>query len=149
METSQTLENNKKIARQSLESFEKKDISLLDKITDQSKYKMHFPGKPEALNYEETKNLNLEYYTAFPDAKVTINFQVAEGDYVVSYITYNGTQKGILQGISPSNKKVTTTGIAIVRISNGKITEEWNEFDAMGMMQQIGAIPETMEQQNR
>lgn len=145
MET-QNFEANKKIARQSFEAFEKKDFSLLEKITDTSKFQLHFPGKTESLNYQEGVKLNEEYSSAFPDAKVTIENQVCEGEYVVSRVTYDGTHKGELQGISPSYKNVKVTGITIQRIVDGKIVEEWDEFDALGMMQQIGAIPEMAQQ---
>ena len=147
METSnKTIENNKKIARQSFESFEKKDTKLLDSISDQSKFKLHFPGISDSLNYEASKNINKEYNNAFPDAKVTIDLQIAEGEYVATRITYSGTHKGTLNGVPASNKRAKVSGMSIQRIVNGKIVEQWNEFDALGMMQQIGAIHETIEQ---
>lgn len=136
-------QENKKIARQSFEAFEKNDYSLLEKITDTGKFRLHFPGQPEALNYEDALKTNKEYNSAFPDTKVTIENQVAEGDFVVTRVTYEGTHKGELQGTAPSNKKVKVSGLSMQKIVNGKITEEWAEFDALGMLQQIGAIPET------
>jgi steroid delta-isomerase-like uncharacterized protein len=141
MET-KTLETNKKIARQSFEAFEKKDYSLLEKIADTTKYKLHFPGFEKPLKYAEAVQLNKGYNTAFPDTKVTIENQIAEGDFVLTRVTYQGTNKGELQGIPASGKKAKVTGMSLQRIVNGKIVEEWNEFDALGMMQQVGAIPE-------
>jgi len=44
-------------------------------------------------------------------------------------------------GIPPSGKRVTITGISITRIANGKAVEDWVNFDTLGMLQQIGAIP--------
>jgi predicted ester cyclase len=44
-------------------------------------------------------------------------------------------------GIAPTGKRVTTTGVMIDRIVGGKIAEEWEEYDALGMMQQLGVIP--------
>lgn len=140
--TTQTLENNKKIARQSIEAFEKKDYNLLEKITDTSKFKLHVPGNKNPLNYKEAVKFNNEYNTAFPDTKVTIESQVAEGDHVVTKLSYHGTHKGELQGIPASGKKVKVTGMSLQRIVNGKIVEEWDEMDSLGMMKQIGAIPE-------
>lgn len=141
MET-QTLTENKKIARQSFQAFEKKDYASLEKITDTKKYKLNFPGIENPMNFEEAVKLNKEYNSAFPDAKVTIENQIAEGDYVVTRVTYHGTNKGEFQGISASNKKAKVTGMSLQRIVKGKLVEEWTEFDALGMMQQIGAIPE-------
>lgn len=141
---SQNFQENKKIARQSFEAFEKNDYSLLEKITDTGKFRLHFPGQPQPLNYEDAVKLNKEYNTAFPDTKVTIENQVAEGEFVVTRVTYTGTNKGEFQGTPASNKKATVTGLSMQRIVNGKIVEEWIEFDALGMMQQIGVIPETV-----
>lgn len=148
METN-NFEANKKIARQSFEAFEKNDSSLFERITDKNQYKLHFPGKTEPLNYEEAVKSNQEYNDAFPDAKVTIEKQIAEGEYVVTRVIYSGTHKGELQGISPTNKKVTVSGLSMQRIVNGKIVEEWAEFDALGMLQKIGAIPEKLEHEEQ
>lgn len=111
-------------------------------MTDNKKYKSHFPGYEKPLDYEATVKLNEEYNTAFPDAKATIEFQIAEGDYVLTRVSFHGINKGEFQGIPASNKKIKTTGMTLHHIVNGKIVEEWNEFDALSMMQQIGAIPE-------
>jgi predicted ester cyclase len=55
--------------------------------------------------------------------------------------TATATHKGELMGIAPTGKQVTITGIAIDRIDGGKIVEEWENFDRMSMMQQLGVIP--------
>lgn len=57
-------------------------------------------------------------------------------------MTFTGTQKGEFNGMPASNKKATITGVSIQTIVNGKIVEEWAEFDALGLMQQLGALPE-------
>ena len=141
MET-KTLNANKKIARQSFEANSKGDFDTLEKITDTKKFKMHFPGYKNPLNFEEAKKMGMGYNTAFPDAKVTIENQIAEGDYVVTRVIYTGTNKGEFQGMPASGKKTKSSGMTLQHIVNGRIVEEWDEFDALGMMQQIGAIPE-------
>jgi predicted ester cyclase len=55
--------------------------------------------------------------------------------------TADGTHEGEFQGIAPTGKTVTIRGMGIARIENGKIAESWWEFDALGLMQQLGAIP--------
>jgi steroid delta-isomerase-like uncharacterized protein len=81
------------------------------------------------------------YRTAFPDTKLTIEDQIAEGDLVVTRWTASGTHRGELFGVPPTGNQVKVTGIFIDRISDGKIVESWGEYDALGMMQQVGAIP--------
>ncbi|MFZ0440426.1 MAG: ester cyclase, partial [Candidatus Sulfotelmatobacter sp.] len=77
---------------------------------------------------------------AFPDGRWTIEDQVAEGDKVVTRWTFVGTHEGELMGIRPTNKKVAISGIMIDRVVGGRIAEEWEEPDTLGMMQQLGAI---------
>lgn len=140
--TSETLEKNKKIARQTFEAIEKNDMAILDKLYDQNNVKIHFPGTSAPMNFNDFKKMNSDYIKAFPEAKVNIDLQIAEGEYVCTHITFNGTHKGEFQGIPATNKKIQITTITIDRIVNDKIVEEWNEFDQLGMMQQMGAVPE-------
>jgi steroid delta-isomerase-like uncharacterized protein len=81
------------------------------------------------------------YRTAFPDIKITIDDQVAEGDRVVTRWTTRGTNTGSLMGMPATGRPATITGISIERIAGGKIAETWVNFDGMGMMMQLGMIP--------
>ncbi len=82
------------------------------------------------------------YRSAFPDTQITIEDQLAEGDMVATRWTARGTHQGELMGVPPSGNRVEVAGITISRIEGGKIEEDWDNYDALGMMQQIGAIPE-------
>jgi steroid delta-isomerase-like uncharacterized protein len=90
---------------------------------------------------EGFKQLYAAYRTAFPDTHLTIEDQIAEGDLVASRWTATGTNQGSLMGIAPSGKRMTVTGITINRFAGGKIKEAWYNYDTLGMLQQIGAIP--------
>lgn len=81
------------------------------------------------------------FRTAFPDLYGTIEDLIAEGDKVVTRITYRGTHQGEFMGIPPTGRPVTMTFTGINRIAGGKIAEGWVNFDALGMMQQLGVIP--------
>ena len=76
------------------------------------------------------------YLTAFPDARFTVEDELAEGDRVVSRSTLRGTHQGEFMGIPPTGKPVTVTGMSIDRIVEG-----WLNFDGLGMLQQLGVIP--------
>jgi predicted ester cyclase len=78
---------------------------------------------------------------AFPDAVVTVEDIMGEGDKVVARIKMNGTHKGTYLGMAPTGKKFSIEAIGIYRIAGGRIAEVWSVSDALGMMQQIGAIP--------
>jgi predicted ester cyclase len=60
---------------------------------------------------------------------------------------FSGTQEGELEGIPPTGNRVEFSGIMIDRFSGGKLAETWDNYDALGMMQQLGVIPSPEEQQ--
>lgn len=92
-----------------------------------------FGQGPHAL-----KQLVTMYRAAFPDAHITIEDIVAEGNQVVIRWTGRGAHKGNLGRIAPTGKAVTVTGIDLVRISKGKVQENWTNWDTLGMLQQLG-----------
>ncbi len=79
---------------------------------------------------------------AFPDSYFTVEDMVAEGDKVVTRKTFHGTHEGEFIGIPPSGRAVSMGLIDIVRISDGKVVEHWSMGDSLGMMQQLGVIPQ-------
>ena len=78
---------------------------------------------------------------AFPDLHLTIDDQVAEGDRVVTRWTARGTHAGTFQGIPPTGKRGTMTGIDIDRVVGGKAIECWTNADYLGLLQQLGVVP--------
>lgn len=78
--------------------------------------------------------------SAFPDIHVTIEDVFAAGDKVVARLTFRGTHQGEFQGVQPTNKEVTWSGIWIYRVANGKFIERWHNYDMLGLMQQLGVI---------
>lgn len=84
---------------------------------------------------------------AFPDLRVMIDDQVAEGDRVVTRWTATGTHTGAFHGIPPTGRRGTMTGIDIDRLVDGKAVECWTNADYLGLLQQLGAIPAPDEQE--
>jgi steroid delta-isomerase-like uncharacterized protein len=84
------------------------------------------------------------YRDAFPDLRMTADQSIAEGDYVATRWTGRGTHKGELFGIPATGKEATVTGISIDRWADGKIVESWTNWDTLGLLQQIGAVPAAM-----
>ena len=78
---------------------------------------------------------------AFPDVRITIEDLLSDADKVILRYRGQGTHLGTLFGAGPTNRSVVYTGIMIVRIREGKIAEEWTEYDQLGLMRQIGALP--------
>jgi len=76
-----------------------------------------------------------------PDVHFTVDDIIAEGDKVAARWTSTGTHKGELMGIPSTGKKVMVTGIVINHFADGKIVDDWESYDILGMMQQLGVIP--------
>jgi predicted ester cyclase len=84
------------------------------------------------------------YLTAFPDGAITVDDQIAEGDFVATRWTGRGTNTGDFMGIPATGRQVTVEGISYERIVDGQAREGWIIWDTFAMMQQLGAVPETM-----
>ena len=78
---------------------------------------------------------------SFPDLRITIDEQVAEGNTVVTRWTARGTHRGAFMGVSPTGREVTVSGVQIHRLARGKIVELWEQLDLFGLMQQLGGPP--------
>ena len=76
---------------------------------------------------------------AFPDMRLSIEEQVAEGDRVVTRVTFRGTHRGDFAGIAPTGREVAFAGTAVDRLADGKVVEMWHTANVHLLMQQIGA----------
>lgn len=116
------------------------DYSKVDELLAPH-YRAHFPGMPEAIDRDGHRGMVEFFAAAFPDWEEQIQDVIAEGDRVVLRVTAGGTHEGDFQGIAPTGETVQITGMGIARVENGRIAESWWEFDAIGLMTQLGAIP--------
>lgn len=99
-------------------------------------------GAPEQIRGPQGfREFVVMYRTAFPDLRLTVDEQFAEGETVVTRWTAIGTNEGELMGMPATGKQATTAGININRVSGGKLVEGWGLFDQLGLLQQIGAVP--------
>jgi steroid delta-isomerase-like uncharacterized protein len=105
-------------------------------------YVGHEPTQPEPTRGPTgIREFVQGYLAAFPDGRVTIDHQFGEDEYVASRWTGRGTHQGELMGIPPTGRQVTVTGITLSRVVGGKVVEEWTNWDTLGMLQQLGAVP--------
>ncbi len=94
-----------------------------------------------AVGPDAYKRQVLRFLEGYPDLHWTIEDTIAEEDKVVACWTISGTQGGEYLGIPATNKKVSVDGITIHHIANGKIMDSYSNWDALGMMQQLGVVP--------
>lgn len=121
------------------ELYSKGNMDIIDDIVS-DEYIYRAPGL-EVKGSRGLKDFVTDYRNAFPDLNVQIDDIIAEGDKVVTRFNMSGTNSGDFDGMAPTNKKVTATGVLISKYLNGKLVEDWDQFDTYGMMQQLGVIP--------
>ena len=132
-------EENKAIVRRVFEAINEKNWAVLDDVFSTDCI-FHGPWGEEKVT-QLIKRVALMMYDAFPDHHFTIEDMIVEGNKVVTRATVQGTHKNDFMGIAPTGKQFTMTGIWIYYIADGKIIEDWEVLDQLGMMQQLGAIP--------
>ena len=142
-------EENKALLRRSVEEVfsAQGDLDVADEIYAPN-YVGHNPLDPEDVRGPEgAKEQARMYRSAFPDVRLNIEEQVAEGDRVVTRWIGSGTHQGEMMGIAPTGNQIRVDGITISRIQDGKVVEDWELFNALGLMQQLGGVPTPEEAQ--
>ena len=86
------------------------------------------------------RDLVVKYRTAFPDLRLEVDEIFSAGDRVVCRYHGTGTQRGELEGIAPTGREANVPGIFITRIADGQLQESWINWDALGLMQQLGVV---------
>jgi serine phosphatase RsbU (regulator of sigma subunit) len=130
-------EENKAISRRYIEEVGNKgNLELADEFFD--RYVAHqADGSTLERGPEDVKRFTEEYLSAFPDFRLSIDEQIAEGDTVVNRVTLRGTQKGEFRDMAPTSKEVEVKAVTIFRFSpEGKVVETWDFFDQLRLMRQ-------------
>ncbi len=79
---------------------------------------------------------------AFPDDRHEIEDMLGEGDRVAVRITHTGTHEGVFRGAPPTGRRFEQSQMHVLRLEGGKVAEHWAVRDELGMMQQLGLLPE-------
>jgi steroid delta-isomerase-like uncharacterized protein len=133
-------EENKALARRAWETIAD-NPDVLDEVYAPDVV-WHEPDQ-EIRGLEQAKQFVSTYETAFPDMNVTVEDVIAEGDKVVTRVSIRGTHRGETEEFGPpTGRQVELKGITISRIEGGKIVEDWDAYDNLSAMQQLGLAPE-------
>ena len=122
-------QENKILSNRVAQAISEGDLEALDELM-----------APELA--DEFKSDVAEIRRAFPDYAGTNVEQIAEGEEVANRFVFLGTHLGEFEGVSPTGKRVEFVGHSIDRVVEGKIVESWVEVDMLGVMEQLGAVPE-------
>ena len=135
-----SVEQNEAVLHQVIELIDERNLDEAFELYALD-YIYHGPGGQELRGRAGIRGLWEVWLAGFPDLHSTIEDTVSEGDRVVMRWRIEGTHTGEFLGVPPSNAKVNVGVTGIFRVANGQLVECWDQYDALGMMQQIGAIP--------
>jgi steroid delta-isomerase-like uncharacterized protein len=134
-------EQNEEIVRRIFdEVWNKGNIDVADQLVG-ANFVLHDPAQTLDRDLAGFKKHIAEVRAAFPDIHFTVEDMLAQGDKVVSRWSAQGTHRGDFLGVRATGKQMTVTGILVTRHANGKNVETWSNWDALGLPQQLGAVP--------
>ena len=135
-------ESTKQVSRRFTELFGTDDQHLADEILSPDVVFHGTTADGELHGIDQVKMFVASYRRAFPDAHSTVEDQVAEGDKVATRWRARGTHRGELGGMEPTGREFEMDGVTIERIAGGRIAEVWVMRDELGLLRQLGVLPE-------
>ena len=132
-------QDSKQVVREFVDRFVHKDVDGSAAFLS-SDVVVYASGVPQPMNFDAYKQFGRMYLAAFPDLVGTIEEQIAEGDKVVTCITWRGTHQGALLGIPPTGRRVEVRDVLVDHFRDGKIIERYEMTDNVAMLQQLGAM---------
>jgi steroid delta-isomerase-like uncharacterized protein len=138
-----TTTDNKRIVEEFISDlFTKGDLTAVDRYLDPN-FINHDPPLPgSAAGREGMRQASEVFRQAFPDWRSDVQQMIAEGDLVAEHFVAHGTHRGSVMGEPPTGQHVVLRGINIFRMAGDKIIERWGRLDDLGMLQQLGLVPE-------
>jgi steroid delta-isomerase-like uncharacterized protein len=136
-----SIEENKALARRWCEAFNTQNWAAIVAITAPD-FVQHGAPPGIAADLAGHRQLMMALWTAFPDARQVNDELIAEGDKVVERYTVRGTHRGAFLGLPPTGKQVSVSALGIDRIKDAQIVETWISMDTLGLLQQLGALPQ-------
>ena len=132
-----TAEEHKRLVRRFFEEvWNAQHLDVIDEVFAPT---ILVNGQP--LTRDAIKQLVATRRASFPDIRVTVNEQIAEGDKVSTRRTWEATHQGPYRGIAPTGKRLKWMQISIVRFADQKIVEDWVVGDEFGILQQLDHAP--------
>ena len=140
-------EQNKELARKMMDAWTRNDIEALKEIFAPN-YVFYYPsGNTNTISRSDVFKMRGMLQSGFPDLDFNMEDLYAEDDIVIFRFIQTGTHQGEYMGIPATGKKINGSGILISRVKKGKIIEQWEEFNSLGVMQQLG-MELKMEEEN-
>jgi predicted ester cyclase len=136
-----TVEHNKAVSRRWIEVFNTRDDAGEADVRGRD-YVAYAPAslEPKPLDSQAWTQFLAGFVEAFGDLHITIEDAVGEGDLVAQRVHFAGTHTGEFQGLPPTGRKVSFSGLELNRFVDGRVEEHWFQLDALSLLQQLGLV---------
>ncbi len=134
-------QNNRQVAEAARRHFNAGELDAYINTLYAPDAVAHFlpPGMPQG--HAGLRLFYTAFVAGFPDARLTYDEVLAEGDDMAIRFHIDATHAGDFNGIPATGKQISFAGITTLRFAAGKVVERWSHADFPGLMQQIGAMP--------
>lgn len=137
-----TIEKNKQTVAAFIDAlFTRGDLSAADTYLADD-FLNHDPPLGGPADREGMRAAGAIFRAGFPDWHSEVELLIGEGDLVVELFTASGTQQGPIMGVAADGREVVLRGIQIFRLRDGVIVERWGRLDELGLLRQLGLVPE-------
>ena len=126
--------------RRWLEAWNTHDLNAGQNLLEPG-YVRHDANLPEVSGPDAQRSFMAGIFRAFPDIRVEAQQLISQGDLVAVRLTVQGTHRDEFLGIPATGRQIMIQSVETFRVTNDKIAEQWVLMDALGLMQQLGAIP--------
>src|SRR5512137_2280149 len=130
-------ETNESVVLNMLQAIQKGEAGAVEKYFA-SNWVNHDPSLSPLKGLDGARQL-IALWSGFSNMSLTIEDTLSQGDRVAVRFRLSGTHSGPVLGIAPTGKKINITGTGIFKVVNGKATDNWVNFDSLGLLQQLGA----------
>ena len=131
-------EQTREFVKHCFEELNKGNVEILNEL-GAPEYLLYSPStNPKPMSREETIDFGKTLFKAFPDLNWRIENVFVEGDTAIIWNVYTGTHQGEFAGIPATGNRVEVSSILLWRLKDGKVVEEREEADTLGLMQQLG-----------
>jgi steroid delta-isomerase-like uncharacterized protein len=132
--------DNIEIIRRFERAFREGDQGTIDELCDRGLVD-HNPAPDHEPTLAGFKQKVAAFKATFPDIGEDLQDIVASGDAVATRWVVTGSQQQEFMGIAATGQPIRVEGMNFYRLKDGRVTDIWTQFDGVGMMQQLGAIP--------
>jgi predicted ester cyclase len=129
------------LVRRMYAALDANDLSAVPELFDPA-WRNYDPAMPPLAGHDGARQLITILKSAFPDLRTTVDQVLVEGDLVAARLTHAATHLGPFLGIPPTGRQATVTATGIFRVQDGRLAENRVVFDALGLLRQLGIVPE-------